>query len=57
MIDLVLPNQSSSNSLDQFVVNVDDIEKQTGIDFIPGLDDKLESQLEGDAHAENWDFD
>lgn len=56
MIGLVLPNQSSSNKLNQFVVKVDDIEGLTGIDFFPGLDDKLENRLEGEVHAENWDF-
>jgi len=56
MIGLVLPNQSSTLKLNQFVVKVDDIEKQTGIDFFPGLDDKLENQLEGEIHTENWNF-
>lgn len=33
MIGLILPNASSSKSLDQFVVPMDQIESQTGINF------------------------
>ena len=56
MIGLILPNASSSKSLDQFVVTVDEIEKETGIDFFSGLDDKLENQLESNVNIEKWDF-
>jgi len=56
MIGLILPNASSSKSLDQFVVTIDEIEKQTGIDFFSGLDDQLENQLEGNIVTSNWAF-
>lgn len=56
MIALVLPNQGSTTGLDQFVVSVDEVEKQTGIDFFSGLDDKVESQLESTVQISNWDF-
>lgn len=56
MIGLILPNASSSKSLDQFVVKVDDIEQQTGIDFFSGLDDSLENQLEGSVSNSSWDL-
>lgn len=56
MIGLILPNASSSKSLVQFVVKVDDIEQQTGIDFFSGLDDKLENQLEGSVNTTIWGF-
>ena len=46
MIGLILTNESSSKSLDQFVVTVDEIEQKTGVDFFPWLDDKLENKLE-----------
>lgn len=54
MIGLILPNASSSKSLDQFVVTVDEIEAQTGIDFFPGLEDKFEGQLEGSVSLSGW---
>ena len=50
MIGLILPNASSTKSLDQFVVPVTEIESQTGIDFFPGLNDVLENQLEGSVN-------
>jgi endonuclease G len=56
MIGLILPNASSSKKLDQFVVIVDEIEKQTGIDFFPELNDQLENQLEGSINITNWSF-
>jgi endonuclease G len=54
MLGLILPNASSIKSLDQFVVPVDQIEKLTGIDFFPGLEDKLENQLEGTISLITW---
>ncbi|OGJ05449.1 hypothetical protein A2467_02285 [Candidatus Nomurabacteria bacterium RIFOXYC2_FULL_36_8] len=56
MIGLILPNASSSKSLDQFAVAVDEIEKQTGIDFFSELNDQLENQLEGNIDVTNWNF-
>ena len=56
MIGFILPNASSSKSLIQFIVNVDKIEEETGIDFFSGLDDKLENQLEGSINTASWDF-
>lgn len=56
MIGFILPNASSSKSLDQFVVTVDEIEKQTGIDFFPELNDQLENQLEESINISNWSF-
>lgn len=54
MIGLILPNASSSKSIDQFVVKVDQIEQETGIDFFPGLNDQLENKLEGSIDWSNW---
>lgn len=55
MIALVLPNASSSTSLDGFVTSVDEVERLTGIDFFSGLNDNLEDRLEGTV-AIGWDF-
>jgi len=56
MIGLILPHASSTLSLDHFVVKVDDIELQTGIDFFPQIEDQLENQLEGEINTTNWSF-
>lgn len=56
MIGLILPNTSSSNNLEQFVVSVDEIEKETGIDFFSGIEDQLENKLEANNDASSWRF-
>lgn len=56
MIGFILPNASSSKSLVQFAVKVDEIEQKTGIDFFSGLNDKLENQLESSITTDNWSF-
>ena len=56
MIGLILPNASSSLSLNHYMVTVDEIELQTEIDFFPELDDQLENQLEGETSTNNWEF-
>lgn len=55
MIGLILPNASSTKSLDLFIVTVDQIEEQTGIDFFPGLNDELENSLERRINV-GWNF-
>ncbi|MBV5349131.1 DNA/RNA non-specific endonuclease, partial [bacterium] len=54
MIGLLLPNSSSSLSLDHFVVPVDQIELLTGVDFFSKLNDKLENELEAKSDWNNW---
>lgn len=56
MIALILPNQGSTTGLDQFVVSVDEVERQTGIDFFSGLDDRIENQMESTVNTGSWDF-
>ena len=56
MIAFIIPNESSSLTLDKFAVSVDEVEQLTGIDFFSGLDDKTENPLESDVNASNWDF-
>jgi endonuclease G, mitochondrial len=46
MIGFLLKNEGSERSLKQFVVPVDEIERQTGIDFFPKIPDDLERKLE-----------
>lgn len=54
MIALLLPNADSNALLSSFVVSVDSIEKLTGIDFFPGLDDEIENSLEASSSANLW---
>ena len=56
MIAFIVPNEASDKPLYDFVVSVDYIEKLTGVDFFPELDDNLERQLEKSGDYKNWSF-
>lgn len=56
MIGLLVPHKDSDKSLYSFVVSVDSIEKMTGIDFFPELEDGLENELESQSNAKSWKF-
>ncbi len=56
MIAFLVPNAKSDKPLYEFVVSVDSIEKMTGIDFFPKLDDKTENRLEKNSDYKAWSF-
>lgn len=56
MIAFLVPNAKSDLPLYEFVVSVDSIEKITGIDFFPKLDDKTENRLEKNSDYKAWSF-
>ena len=56
MIGLLVPHKNSEKSLYEFVVPVDTIEKMTGIDFFPALNDDLENRLESNRETKGWSF-
>ncbi|MEM6515409.1 MAG: DNA/RNA non-specific endonuclease [Bacteroidota bacterium] len=56
MIGFLMPHQNSKKPLYQFVVSVDEIEKLTGIDFFPQLEDELENKLEASSDYKGWSF-
>jgi len=56
MIAFLVPNGKSDKPLYDFVVSVDSIEKMTGIDFFPKLDDKTENALEKNSDYKSWSF-
>ncbi len=56
MIGFILNNSGSSNSLKSFAVSVDEIEKKTGIDFFPQLEDTIENQLESKVNLNSWNL-
>lgn len=57
MIAFLVPHKESNKPLYEFVVSVDTIEKLTGIDFFPQLDDKTENKLEALSSYKGWSFD
>ena len=56
MLGFVLSNAGASGSLQAFAVSVDEIEKQTGLDFFPQLDNALEQSLESKVNLSGWRF-
>ena len=56
MIGFLMPNEPSDEPLYKFVVSVDAIEKLTGINFFPQLEDRLENQLEANKDYKDWSF-
>ncbi|MCK8522566.1 DNA/RNA non-specific endonuclease [Aquimarina sp. D1M17] len=56
MIAFLMPHEDSDKSLKEFVVSTDEIEKLTGIDFFPKLDDAIEDRLEASSSTSGWRF-
>ncbi len=56
MIAFLVPNEKSDKPLYSFVVSVDSIEKMTGINFFPKLEDKTENSLEKNSDYKDWSF-
>jgi endonuclease G len=56
MLGFLLSNAGASGSVQQFVVTIDALEQQTGIDFFPQLEDALEQSLESKVSLTGWRF-
>jgi endonuclease G len=55
-IGFIFNNGMSSGSLKSFAVSIDTIEKETGIDLFPSLDDELEKKVESELNINQWNF-
>jgi len=55
-IGFLFRNGMSSGKLNSYAKSIDEIEKETGIDLFPSLDDELESRVEAELDLELWDF-
>lgn len=56
-IAFLIPHQETEEPLYKFVVSIDQIEKLTGIDFFPRIDDATENKLEKSKDYKGWSFD
>ena len=56
MIAFLVPSEKSDKPLYTFVVSVDSVEKMTGIDFFPKLDNATENNLEKNSDYKSWSF-
>lgn len=54
MIAFLVPANDSKKPLYEFVVSVNEIEKLTGIDFYPKLEDAIENKLEERIDYKDW---
>lgn len=55
-IAFLIPHNKSEKALYKFVTSIDEIEKITGIDFFPEIEDSLENKLEKSSSYSNWNF-
>jgi endonuclease G, mitochondrial len=53
-IAFLIPNKASDLSLYEYIVSIDEIEAQTGIDFFPKLEDSLENKIESEKNPRGW---
>lgn len=53
-IGFILPNEASSSDLKSFIVTIDQIEKRTGLDFLPNVSKKKQKSLESTVKREYW---
>lgn len=53
-IAFVMPNDGSKESIYDFAVSIDSVERLTGINFFPALPDSLENKLERNCNTELW---
>ena len=54
VLAFVMPQQVESDSLRSYLVSVDAVEDQTGLDFFSQLDDAAEEQLEAGQAGRVW---
>lgn len=53
-IAFLMPHKETNDSLNRFIVSIDEIEYMTGIDFFSSLDDKIENRLEKTRNKKGW---
>jgi endonuclease G len=56
VLAFLMDHRDSDLPLYKFVVSIDAIEKLTGIDFFPELEDKIENKLEASSSYKSWSF-
>lgn len=54
-IGFILPHEKSSEPLSVFVVSVDVVERETGLDFYHALEDEIEEELESVVDFALWE--
>ncbi len=55
-IAFIMPNEDISDTFKNYAVTIDEVENETGIDFFPLLDDKIENKIEATLNLSKWKF-
>ena len=55
-IGFIFRNGMSSGTLKSFTVSIDQVEKESGIDLFPSLDDETENRIEANVDYSLWNF-
>lgn len=50
----ILDQQASGKYLEPYFLTIDEVERQTGLDFFPAIPDELEEQLESESELGYW---
>lgn len=53
-IGFVIKHKKSDNNIMNFAISIDDLEKQTGLDFFPNIPDELEKKIESNLDKNLW---
>ena len=53
-IGFILPNETCENPVMSYAVSIDSVEKLTGINFFPNLDDSIENKIESEFDVNQW---
>lgn len=56
-IGFIFQNGNASGTLKSYAVSIDAIEKATGIDLFPSLEDSIEIKVESECNVGDWNFD
>lgn len=53
-LGFIYPNDGAHHKINHYVTTIDDVEKQTGIDFFYNLPDEIENEIESNASLSAW---
>lgn len=54
MMGFILPNDVTNKDIREYCVSVDEVERITGIDFYPSINDEMENMLEMECNPGAW---
>jgi len=55
-IGFLMPHEDIEDTFKNYAVSIDRVEEETGLDFFPSLEDKIEEKIESTLNMSKWDF-